>query len=267
MTEKPKRTLAELWELIVRQKMWIWGFGIIVVAILLLAVSSEFRWDHLIETFAVGLLPVGSFLLIYEYDTRKQYQQMVRDEFSGSLGELATKCGECERFGLLSISNRRDTKRIEDILRSAKSGETISVLGVALNNLAEFERNELIMDAVTRGCAVRFLYLDPDSQEVAAHARDEARDQKEVFGDIAATASIWRSDQDKLHNPKKFQVRKYSAAPKCFLIIHKQGVYVGLYLRGNRGNKCPHFLCAPDGMLAKQYIRHFEQLWDQAQPA
>jgi len=270
-TDKSEGTQQTFRQHVVKLKMWLWGFGVLLVAVALLLWSqtiSDPFWKHVLETIAVGLLPVGTFILIYEYDTRKEYQKMVRNEFQGVLHDMARRCGECEKLGLHSLSDKRDPEKLVEPFRTTAAGETISVLGVALADLTDFERNREVLDAIRRGCKVRLLYLDADCQEARTHSLEEKRGPEEVTDHIKGTQGNWQNDKAKLPSGVRnlLAIKKYRAIPKHFLLIYPKGVYVGHYLRGRRGNESPHFLIAPGSVLAEQYITHFDELWKAGVP-
>jgi len=252
---------------LLRMKMWLCGIGIILFAVLVILGSQNTKddfWKTFMETIGIGLLPVGSFILIYEYNTRRDYQELVRKEFQESLKEIAQRCGECEKYGLTSISDKRDPEILEQAFRQAKNEETISVLGVALADLTDFERYRDVKSAIVeKGCKLRLLYLDPDSKEAEVHSGEENREKDEVRDDIISAQNKWsmlsRDLQERF--PESLTIKKYKSIPKHFLLINSNGVYAGHYLRGIRGNEGPHFQLAKGGILAKQLIAHFEEIW------
>jgi hypothetical protein len=257
-----------LWTKIIRLRMWIWGFAILLIAIFLLYWSqslNETLVRKFFETFAIGLLPVGSFVIIYEYNTKKEYQKMVREEFSVVLQNMARRCGECEKLGLLSVSEKRDTEVLIDPFKNASKGQIISVLGVALADLTDFVRKDFVEHAIEKGCKVQLLYLDPECNEAQTHSLEEGRAFNEVTDHIKGTESNWATLHKKMVNENKlFEIRKYKSIPKHFMLISDQYVYVGDYLRGMRGNISPHYLFSADSILAKQYISHFRNIWKNA---
>jgi hypothetical protein len=270
MTKRDKG--LKLAEILIRLKWLLLGLIILVGAVLLIwrsQIEPSPLLSRLLETFGVGLLPISSFILIYEYGIRREYQRMVRLEFEQSLKELARRCGECERFGLLSLSEAREVDRLVEPFKTARAGDTVSALGVALADLVFFETNEKILKAIESGCRVRLLYLDPDCDEAERHSTDECRAMGEVKDSIKAAESNWALDRKQISQAKLhlLEIRKYRARPKHFIMIQREGVYVGDYLQGRRGNRCPHFFFAPGSPIADKYVAHFEELWSHAVPA
>ena len=91
---------------IVNLKWLIIALAILFIGLGLLFLSNIMLnplWFKLTETIGISLLPIGSFLLIYEYGMRKEYQNLIRQEFDESLKELACRCGQCEKYGLISL--------------------------------------------------------------------------------------------------------------------------------------------------------------------
>lgn len=257
-----------LMDILIRWKWLLCGLGILATGIGLIGLSQVLSelWSKFVETVGIGLLPTGSFILIYEYGLRKEYQKLVREEFDTVLKEFGRRCAECEKFGLLSLSEKRESCHIEKPFEKAKKGDTISVLGVALADLVDFDRSEKILEAIQKGCKVRLLYLDPDCDEAIQHSLDEGRNRDEVTNAIKGTESIWRSSINSLpaSSQQLLEIRKYRSSPKHFIMIHRDGVYVGDYLGTRRGNKCPHFLLRADSPIARQHVAHFENLWTHA---
>ncbi|MCX6376175.1 MAG: hypothetical protein NTU88_09140 [Armatimonadetes bacterium] len=207
MKKRKRENGVKLIERLVRLKWLLSGLGILFAAVVLVWLSqraaSPFT-SRVLETLGVGLLPIGSFILMYEYGIRREYQQMVGQEFGQALKELARRCGECERFGLISLSEKRESNRLVEPFHNARAGE-----------------------------------------------------------------GNWQIDRNKVPqgNRDLLEIKKYQSRPKHFIMIHRQGVYVGNYLRGRRGNQCPHFFLEPDSPIAAEYIAHFDRLWSHAIPA
>jgi hypothetical protein len=256
-------------QIIVKRKWLIFSLVILSIGFVLLAYSSVIQnsfWSRFIETLSIGLLPVGSFLLIYEYGIRKGYQNMVRREFDDALKDVSRRCGECEKYGLLSISATRRTQLLANSFDNAQKGDSISILGVALTDLTDFDRHEKVINAITRGCSVRLLYLDPDCDDAEKHSLDEGRGANDVTQDIKKAERYWRKDIHDYASSYNLEIRVYRSRPKHFILLHKNRVYSGDYLNGHRGNRCPHFLWSSESPIAEEYKSHFEELWKHSIP-
>ncbi|MDO8683494.1 MAG: hypothetical protein Q7N50_08440 [Armatimonadota bacterium] len=256
---------------LLRLKWLLWGLGILFVGVLLIWLGQTLSGlqSIFVETVGIGLLPIGSFMLIYEYGMRKDYQKLVHEELEAGLKVLEQQCSQCKKFGLLALNDKRESCNVVAPFEETKVGEVISVLGVALADLTAFDTVERILQAIQRGWRVRLLYLDPDCEEAKRHSLDEGRPQNEVAADIKGTENKWGSIINRLDQPSRgrLEIRKYRSDPKKFIMIHQDRVYVGDYLCDQRGNRCPHFLLEGDSPIAAKYKCHFEFIWQYAQDA
>ncbi|MGA7720821.1 MAG: hypothetical protein WCA84_06560 [Ignavibacteriaceae bacterium] len=252
---------------IVNLKWLIIALAILFIGLGLLFLSNIMLnplWFKLTETIGISLLPIGSFLLIYEYGMRKEYQNLIRQEFDESLKELACRCGQCEKYGLISLNIIRDSKLIENVFKNAKFGESISLLGVALADLLTYDSKEALINAAERGSIIKLLYLNPYCEEAEKHSLVEGQGIDDVKQDIEKTDKYLKKHKNKY--PGTLSINNYTSMPKHFILIYKDGVYIGNYLNGQRGNRCPHFMFSPNSPIAKKYISHFNKVWDNSTP-
>ncbi len=251
--------------------MLLWALGIGLAAITTLFCVRWVQdplWIGFMDTIGVGLLPVATFLMIYEFDTRKAYQELVRSEFSEALSEVTAVCGDCHKSGLAALTDSRPKERLETFFSEAPNGSTLSVLGVALRDFLAVATEKAIIEAVRRGCNVRFLYLDPSSAAATTHSLNEGRAPDEVRDDIKGGENTWRRLKAEAQRINKgtFEGRKYDSIPAWFMLISPDGICVGPYLRKNRGNVCPHIAFKAGSLLEDRFRDHFESLWQTATP-
>ena len=258
-------------ERLTRLKIALWACGIFIICLLMLYSTIWIQdpfWIHFIETIAIGLLPVATFLLIYEYDTRASYQQLVREEFQKALFGLTAICGESQKYGLISLSDERPKRFLDDFFLTAAPNTTLKVLGVALTDFIDVRHQDEIMAAIKNNCNVKLLYLNPDSNSAEVHSVNEGRPSGDVANDIRGRETTWPSILKmigvKILAKSPLQVKKYDCLPQYFMLISSESVCVGFYLHGRRGNKCPHFIFRKDSPMGRSFIAHFEKLWGAA---
>jgi hypothetical protein len=277
---------------VLKRTILMWCFATGFASLVLVGASFEVAtpfWKHLLETVGVGLLPVATFLLIYEFDTRKVYQQLVSSEFSQAFSGFGAEfreafsgfgaefreafsglgaiCADCWKAGVISVDSLRPQEQVDSFFTTARQGSVLRLLGIALLDFIPVFKQDELVEATNKGAKVRCLYLDPDSQAVQEHAKNENRAPEEVANDIRTWENTSRAVQTHVTKQGAFTVKKYSTLPKHFLLITEDAVCVGHYLAGSRGNKCPHIvLRRKKNPLAEQFVKEFDQLWDNAKP-
>lgn len=255
-----------------RMLKWAWiciSFSILFIGSSLLLGEDGNLWPHALETIGVALLPIGTFMFIYELDTRTGYQRLVRDEFSAALSALAQKCGQCEDAGLLALHCERDNDFMLKSIKAAGKGNTIMILGTAAAHFADDDSvNEELMKARQRGMNIRILVLDPSCKSADVHEKLEKRAKGYVKKRLDATTDRFLENLDMSVTGEygSLDIHKYDSLPKCFIFADDKFVYVGLYLNDCKGAASPHFLFKREGNMAKQFIKHYECLWKDSSP-
>jgi Domain of unknown function (DUF5919) len=119
----------------------------------------------------------------------------------------------------------------------------------------------ILVRATGRGCRVRILLLNPESQITEAIDRDEGH----PAGTLAAriTAALARFGQMQRACGTRMQIRVYDEHPTVSVVRGDDAMLVTPYLRFFIGSNSPtfEFRTGQAPQMFTRYARHFENTW------
>jgi hypothetical protein len=133
-----------------------------------------------------------------------------------------------------------------------------------MSKLAQREVQDLLVDRLKRGCRIKWLLLDPNSDVVEKRAESEGQTALAFKRDVESWSALHQLFIQSLPSElrERIELRHYADFPCYFLVDNGAFMLVGSYLRSCRGEEVPHLeLEIKEGGAYKPFRKHFESLW------
>lgn len=178
-------------------------------------------------------------------------------------------------YGVTQMYSTR-TPDLVSYINQAPRGSTIRLLAISLNRLASDAAETVIRRKLEEGCAIEALVIDPESRYVRIRALEEFEKRPATEAEVGSFVEAFVEKvrhRDYLlrnmlydlpdHLRSRIEIRRYDAPTSYFLMDNNRTVLVGFYLRGLRGEECPHIeLEVREGGAYHPFRRHFDAWWD-----
>jgi hypothetical protein len=147
------------------------------------------------------------------------------------------------------------------------AAQLVRILQTWMGNFITLE--EAICEAVTKGCKVQILLLDPKSDQAKARSKDIKYTSSDAVSEAIGSnlGQLARVFQNVKQSPD-LEVRLYDATPIMTLYWYDDICYMGLYWRNRSAIQGPQLQIYFTG---KSYLgdiikSHFEDLWKSSEP-
>jgi len=147
-----------------------------------------------------------------------------------------------------------------------KASSEVWLLGMAELGFAEDPKfHKIVTDGATRGCNYRFLLLDPDSN-VAPAVDEREGGGSQLQGRIRRSIRQFQSLQTQNRKKKgKVELRIHSNVPQVSIVHSDDEFLITPYMYFRPGDSSFTLrLHKTSNGIAEQYIKFFEQVWEEA---
>jgi hypothetical protein len=200
-------------------------------------ISLSTALSGIIRQFGGVLVASAIVSLVYEHLLRRDFETLLRKQVDRALREALSVVEEVTSLGIERIYRNRADIPWEILFTQARN--EIKIIGTSLNYWSGLpEIREALSTALSRGCSIQFLALDPDSRY--ARERGEHVDTFQDNPQDAFRLDITTSITHLRKISENIDVRLYDAIPTCVVAIVDDRLIVNYLLRGLRGRNSIH---------------------------
>jgi len=240
------------------------GALLVVSSFVLRAWNTDSIWVDVLLNVGASLISTAGIAYLY--------QRFGTNSLSHYLGQLLKNFSITQRALELGIKDMwRERRHIPNDMWNTfteRASSEVWLLGMAELGFAEDPRfHKIVTDGATRGCNYRFLLLDPDSNVVPDVDKREGGGGQ-LQGRIRRSILQFHLLQTQNRKKKgKVELRIHSNVPQVSIVRSDDEFLVTPYMYFRPGNSSFTLRLHknPNG-LAEQYIRFFEQVWEEAHP-
>lgn len=226
-------------------------------------------WGTILRDLGLAILIAGLVGTGYEVFTRRAFLEDVENTLDEVVTRRYEELDKVRMSGLKTIHREKYYARVEERFRNAKrsirilqtwSGE-FHALGSSLKQAAE------------RGCDIRILLLQPDSEPAKLRGADlghgETNVRKFIENDLAILNTLHAGLNKRVRD--NLEVKLYKTSPVVAIHGYDDTNIVGTYWYGRHSQEGPQYEVvgrsesgSDDPFLAEVVNEHFNALWEKA---
>ena len=273
----PKRIISIKWSAL-KYKLVLISIFIITAGIALLLTAHKFPSNivDLVKEIGIALTAAGTVGITIDIFTRKQFEDIIQDSFASAykdseipsklddLFSLVKMANNFRDLGIKNIYDERNDDRALEIIKEARKGSKIQLLGTCLRSFTGAATQKMFREKMQQGCTFELLVLNADSQFVDQRKEEEGETNPEIKNSIETTNrshELFRNQLNATNLKNNIILEYYDAPPNLFLIITETIVLVGFYMRGNMGQFFPEIeIENKSSGISKSFIDHYDLL-------
>lgn len=164
-----------------------------------------------------------------------------------------------DEWGVRRIDIRADINSdINGKLESMDTGMDIVAFGMK-NFLSA--KGDLLIQKINKGCRIRILTINPDSQYVRQREIEELESEGQIKNSIECMIEWAESIKDNLDNKNLISVKIYDGLPQDMYQKVDEFVYVGPFQYRKPSQQTIAYSYVPKSKGSEYYISYFNKLW------
>lgn len=167
-----------------------------------------------------------------------------------------------DEWGVRRIDIRADLN--PDINKKLESMDTgMDIIAFGMKNFLSVQ-GDLLKEKINKGCRIRILTINPDSQYVQQREIEEFELEGQIKNSIKYMIEWAKSVKDEVHNKNLISVKIYNGLPQDMYQKVDEFVYVGPFQYGRPSQQTIAYSYIPKSKGSEYYISYFNKLWDES---